>query len=368
MKKNSLEDFLCIVDEYHDFKYDYTKVVYVNNYSKIEIICPIHGSFWQTPKNHYRSGCKLCADVDKSNKNFVKEAEKIHDHKYDYSNVIYINQLVPVSIICSKHGSFDQLPKVHLNGSGCRRCYDEKPKHNYGCLEDFILRANQVHGGIYDYSACIYVSSKSPIVITCEVHGEFSQTPNSHLMGSGCSECAGTKKLDNASFIFKANLVHDDKYNYSLINYINCLGKLQIICPIHGIFFQIAQDHLGGHGCHKCYKNISKMETNWLDSLFVLDDQEHRNVYVSGSGKKKYKVDGFDPINNTIFEFYGDFWHGNPTKFKQNDINLAVKKTFGELYNNTLLREKEIQNLGYNVVSIWELDWLSAKGAINEAK
>jgi G:T-mismatch repair DNA endonuclease (very short patch repair protein) len=358
MRKNILEEFITTVSDYHSNKYDYTKVVYINNYSKIEIICPVHGSFWQTPKNHYRSGCKLCADIEKSNKNFVEEARTIHKNKYDYSMAVYVNQLTPIIVVCPVHGQFKQLPKVHLSGSGCRKCYDEKPKYNHSCLEDFIIKANEIHRNKYDYSLSNYSDNKSLIVILCKNHGEFYQTPNSHLCGIGCAECAGNKKMNSQSFIIKANIVHDGKYNYSLVDYANSFGKVQIVCPIHGNFFQIAQDHLTGHGCYKCYKNISKMESDWLDSLSIPDDQEHRNVYVRGN-TRKYKVDGLH--NQAIYEFYGDFWHGNPSRFHREDINLANKISFGELYDNTMRREQELQKLGYNVITIWESDWLATK-------
>ena len=108
----------------------------------------------------------------------------------------------------------------------------------------------------------------------------------------------------------------------------------------------------------KCYKNISKMENEWLNSLFIPDNQDFRNVYIKGNNKK-YKVDGL--FNQTVYEFYGDFWHGNPKRFYSKDINMANKISFGELYNKTIRREKEIQNLGYKVISIWELDWLANK-------
>jgi hypothetical protein len=354
MKANTLEEFIEIVNRHHNNKYDYSKVQYVNNYTKIEIICRVHGSFWQIPKNHYISGCKLCADIEKSNKNFIEDAIKIHGDRYDYSKSIYINQYDPIIIICKIHGQFEQTPKIHLEGSGCRKCYDESPKYNLKSLEQFIIESKNIHGDRYDYSFSQYVNNKTPVRIICKIHGEFEQPPRQHVMGSGCPECAGVKKLTIDKFIERSNLIHDNKYDYSSSQYINCCSKLEIICPIHGVFWQVAQDHLGGHGCHKCYMNISKSETMWLDYLKIPNDQLHRNVYIRGNNRK-YKVDGLH--NKNVYEFYGDFWHGNPVLFPPNEINAVNKVSFGELFNRTMRREQEIKNLGYDVISIWENDW-----------
>jgi len=81
------------------------------------------------------------------------------------------------------------------------------------------------------------------------------------------------------------------------------------------------------------------------------DDGEYR---IPGT---KYKADGYHAETNTIYEFHGDFWHGNPEKYSESSVNPINKKTYGELYQNTLKRELEIRNLGYNLISIWENDF-----------
>lgn len=110
-------------------KYDYSKVQYKKAHEKICIICPEHGEFYQTPANHlYGQGCPKCADLQLrkdrqwSQDHFIEEAIAIHGDKYNYSKVNYINQNTKVEIICSKHGSFQQIPSVHLRGSGCPVC------------------------------------------------------------------------------------------------------------------------------------------------------------------------------------------------------------------------------------------------------
>jgi hypothetical protein len=107
------EEFIKKAIKIHGDKYDYSKVNYIDAHTKVCIICPIHGEFWQTPNNHLtKYGCKKCAmDALNSNKprsteEFIKIAKKLHGNKYDYSKVEYKNCKTKVCIICPKHGEF----------------------------------------------------------------------------------------------------------------------------------------------------------------------------------------------------------------------------------------------------------------------
>jgi len=107
----------------HGRKYDYSKVVYHNNKTKVEIVCPIHGSFLQTPDNHVDKGCGECAgNILYTKKIFISKAHQIHNYKYNYSLTEYKNIKTKVIIICSKHGKFRQTPHKHLSGNGCPTC------------------------------------------------------------------------------------------------------------------------------------------------------------------------------------------------------------------------------------------------------
>ena len=119
------QKFIDKVKEFHDNKYDYSKVNYVNNKTKVTIICPVHGEFEQIPSAHYNHGCDKCR-VDNNRKSieqFIKDANNIHDEKYEYSKVDYLNTTTPVKIGCTTCGTyFTQRPNDHLNGSGCPVC------------------------------------------------------------------------------------------------------------------------------------------------------------------------------------------------------------------------------------------------------
>ncbi len=59
----------------------------------------------------------------------------------------------------------------------------------------------------------------------------------------------------------------------------------------------------------------------------------------------------------TIYEFHGDYWHGNPNRYNPDD-ETYFGKSFGELYQKTIEREQMIKNMGFNLITIWESDWI----------
>lgn len=195
MKKKTLSEFVCDARKVHGDEYDYSNVSYITNGTKVCIICHKHGDFYVTPNHHLRGcGCQKCADDERRDieaKAFLDKAKSMHNGKYDYSNVNYINNHIKVEIICPKHGSFMQTPKMHLSGSGCQRCGQEhkamiKIAKN---REAFIPNARKVHGAKYDYSKVVYDGHRRQVCIICPTHGEFWQTPEIHLNGGNCQKC-----------------------------------------------------------------------------------------------------------------------------------------------------------------------------------
>lgn len=131
--------FLNRCFKHHGTKYDYSKVNYISAYSKVEIICPLHKSFWQEARKHsYGSGCQKCGReavskerIKKARNTFEERSNKIHNNKYDYSKVNYINNTTNVEIICPEHGSFWQQPNNHLQSKGCVYCSRERKGYGY---------------------------------------------------------------------------------------------------------------------------------------------------------------------------------------------------------------------------------------------
>ena len=128
--------------------------------------------------------------------------------------------------------------------------------------EEFIQKAKRVHGDRYDYSKAEYKGNKEEICIICPKHGDFLQKAKNHLSGYGCSVCSGRKKMRTIDFINRANLVHQNKYDYSKAVYKGNKEKICIICPEHGEFWQQASSHLKGIGCPQCgiIKSSSKQK------------------------------------------------------------------------------------------------------------
>lgn len=190
---------------------------------------------------------------------FKKKARKVHGSRYDYNQVKYKRSNVPVTIVCRKHGRFDQKPSHHLQGTGCPKCGYEKraqSRKRHGA-ESFVDKARKVHSDRYDYSRCIYRGSHIKIEIGCAYHGAFWQTPTNHLSGWGCLKCAAAKRaqaksLTQAEFLRRAKQVHGNRYDYSKTKYTKLQDSVEITCQKHGVFTQQAGYHLSGCGCQKC--------------------------------------------------------------------------------------------------------------------
>lgn len=282
---------------------------------------------------------------------FISKSQAIHGTLYDYSKAIYFNRHTPVIIVCALHGPFEQRPADHWSGSGCKKCSNKYTLTK----EEFIIKSQIAHNYKYIYDGVDYINNNVKVQIECKLHGFFEQTPYDHLMGHGCSKCANVSKPTNAEFIILANNIHNNIYDYSTVNYINNKSKIAIICNKHGTFYQTPNRHLQGDGCPRCVHIISRPETEWLDYLGI--DLCYRHPPAIIIDHEKIKPDAYNAQTNSIYEFYGDFWHGNPYKFSANELNPIIKKSYGDLYNKTIWKENLIRQKGYKLISIWETDW-----------
>ena len=154
---------------------------------------------------------------------FIEKARQIHNDKYDYSKVNYVNSRTKVCIICPTHGEFWQTPHNHLKGYGCAECGKEKSHLSKITTEDFIVKSKEIHGNKYDYSKACYKTCDIKVCIICPEHGEFWQTPSNHINGSGCPKCANEKRKntllkDTKLFIDAATLIHGEKTEDEIIS------------------------------------------------------------------------------------------------------------------------------------------------------
>ena len=269
--RRTTEQFISEAKSVHGDKYDYSKVEYKNNNTKICIICPEHGEFWQNPATHLKGcGCAKCSGLEKiTTEEFIEKAKAIHGDKYDYSKVEYVNAKTKVCIICPEHGEFWKLPYVHLKGQGCTLCSNRKLGDKKRItLEEFITKAKEVHGDRYDYSKVNYINTHTKVCIICPEHGEFWQEPKVHInQRCGCPYCFGKIKSTKEEFIRNAKEVHGDKYDYSKVEYVNAHTKVCIICPEHGEFWQRPHGHLSGKGCENCHYTTKSYKFNLLQEF-----------------------------------------------------------------------------------------------------
>lgn len=208
-------------------------------------------------------------------KQFIEKAKATHGNKYDYSKTEYINMRTKVKIVCKEHGEFTQIAYSHTGGRGCQKCARRGTRLT---TEEFIERSKLIHGNKYDYSNVCYKNNYTKVKIACSTHGDFLQTPQSHLEGRGCQICGfKTYAHDRESYVHKAKQVHENKYNYSKTFYEHSHKKLIITCPFHGDFEQLAYQHLLGRGCPECGKNLvsEPIMREVLENLFFQKLNKH---------------------------------------------------------------------------------------------
>lgn len=331
--KFTIKDFIKKSNGVHKNKYDYSLVEYKNIFTPVKIICPIHGEFVQIPNSHLNgSGCSICGNLLKGKSqilsldSFIKKAIIKHENKYDYSFVEYKNSKSKIKIHCPIHGEFYQTPGKHLSGQGCPKCGTEiLINSRRSNTEDFIIKAKQIHGEKYDYSLINYINNSTKVKIICPVHGIWEQKPEGHLNGKGCRKCSGSEKLTTEIFIRKSSDIHDNKYDYSLVNYTGHYDKVKINCPVHGIFEQGAGSHLSGIGCPRCSESKGEKEIfNYLVQRGIVF--ETQKTFEGCHYKKKLRFDFYLPEHNLCIEYDGK-QHFEPIKYYGGQKGLEIIQT-----------------------------------------
>lgn len=176
----------------------------------------------------------------------IAQFKETHADKFDYSLVEYINDRKKVKIICSLHGVFESTPSNHKRGAECSFCKG-KFKTQKSIIEDF----KKVHGDKYNYDLVVFSKVKIKVKIICSLHGVFEQEPSIHIIKIGCPTCAG-KNTNTKSVIKQFKKTHGDKFDYSLVDYVNSETPVKIICSVHGIFKQRVTHHRRGVSCPSC--------------------------------------------------------------------------------------------------------------------
>jgi len=279
-----------------------------------------------------------------TNEEFIEKCKNIHNNKYDYSLVEYKNTRTFIKIICPTCGEFEQLAHSHTQGRGCPKC----------CLlttEKFIERSNKIHKNIYNYDKVSIVDNKTKVIINCKKHGDFEQQPRAHLNGQGCIKCfKESKKSTTEKFIEKSKIIHNNLYDYSLVNYISSKRYVKIICKKHGIFKQKANHHLRNSGCPIC--NESKGEKQIKDYLKVNNIKyKPQKTFENCKYKSKLRFDFYLIDYNTCVEYNGiqhyepNNYFGGIKEFNINKDRFNIKEKFCKENNINLLIIKYDENI-----------------------
>lgn len=218
---NSLETFINYCNVIHDSKYDYSKVEYVNNYTKVIIGCTKHKNYWEVlPNSHMKGvGCKICANEiisKKLTKNFdvfLEEFREVHGDEFDYSRAEYKGTKEPILIICKNGHELWQAPQKHAEGAKCSYCLGR-----HKTTEEFIQQGLSAHNGKYTYDKTVYVNNHQKVIVTCPDHGDFKVSPSNHIkpgQGRGCPKCSNSRgEVAIESYLLKSGINHKQQFTF----------------------------------------------------------------------------------------------------------------------------------------------------------
>lgn len=286
----------------------------------------------------------------------IELARSRHGDEYDYSRLSFETTRDKVTLLHRSCGRWFEIQLCsHLTRSGCSYCFIKRRKTTEQFIKECLEFDKENH---YDFSNVVeYKGNKSKVPIRCnKCKFLFCVAPLNFLNGSGCPECYGTPKKTTKEFISEAVAIHGDLFDYSATNYITNKVAVNIKCnKCDHIFEQKPTYHLKPKRvCPKCFSGTrsriqsSKMEVDWLDQLKIEDRQQRLS-----NGKI---ADGL--IGNTVYEFYGSYYHGDPRISTNKGVSKEILK---KRFDRTMKRELSIKQAGYNIRFVWEHDWNNGK-------
>lgn len=139
--------------------------------------------------------------------------------------------------------------------------------------EDYISKASNIHKNKYDYSQTYYINSTTKIIVTCPIHGSWETNPRNHLKGCGCPKCKG-RSLSTNEWIYRFNITHNHKFDYSKFEYSSIYEKSTIICKTHGEFLQSPHNHVNGQQCPECSKQEAWTNNTYYNNKNAIKNKE----------------------------------------------------------------------------------------------
>jgi len=390
---------------------------YINSRTKLGYECP-KGHLGSMTYSHFQQGssCPVCS-IENSKLSYEEVKRAFDDRSYTLLSKEYTNKTIKLDYECPKghlgsmtYGNFQQ-------GNSCPVCSIENSKFSYDDVKKvfrdrgYILRSKEyvnsqtkldyecpkghlgsmTYGNFYQKHACLvcfiensrlsyeevkrafddrgytllskeYVNVQTKLDYICPKGHLGSMTYGNFHQGKGCPIC----NIENSKLSYEEVKRAFDGRGYTLLSkeYVNAGAKLDYRCPKGHLGSMIYSHFQQGSDCPICSDSspVSKISQKWLASLGLSSEMGISREVSLKIGDNRFKVDGFDLSTNTVYEFLGDYWHGNPSVFDPNEVNKNNKKTFGRLYQETLERIHLLEEAEYNVVYIWEKDFLEGKG------
>jgi len=280
--KYTTSDFIKKGNEIHNGYYDYSSCIYIDNFTKLEIICPEHGKFKQLSSNHLSGqGCPKCKGKSLSNDEFIESCNRVHNNKYDYTQTVYTGSKNKIKIGCKVHGIFNQKASNHINlKQGCPKCSDVLLSNT----DEFIEKSFKIHGNIYDYKNVIYKNAKTDVEIICKKHGSFKQSPTKHLMSQGCPICKLSKgELKVMDILSKSNIVFLTQYKFEGFNLIFdfYIPSENLAIEYDGIQHFKPINHFGGNKRFKYQKERDKEKDEYCltNNIHLLRIPYNENIH-----------------------------------------------------------------------------------------
>ena len=274
---------------------------YDGNKKFITVRCTKHDYTFKTKPNwlHRGCGCKKCYDerrgdsTRKTTEEFIKDARLVHGDKYDYSNVVYVNNHTPVKIICKNHGMFLQTPDKHVSSChGCPMCAGRN-KTTSSVINEF----KKIHKDDYLYDKVNYVNNRTKVCIICQKHGEFWQTPDKHLQGQGCPLCNESKLEQIVRHFFT-----EGKFEFESQKHFAWLGKQSIdfYLPKYdvGIECQGEQHFSKSYGIFLEKSSLEKRICMDITKKTLCDENNIQMIYIMSQRCKKK---AYESIFNGIY-------------------------------------------------------------------
>ena len=345
------QQFLDSARKKHGYKYDYPNLKdKILSTDTIDIVFN-NINYTQKVVKHITLGrCPEKNTPRKTTEQFISEAQRVWGDKYDYSLVEYTGALKKIKIIFEGI-IFEQDAISHIQG--------QAPEKNLN-QENFIRKAKLKHGDKYDYRHVKFISGDSAVMIG--YNGTFYlQKPYQHLIGNCPENLKLSIRKTTNTFVRESMLVHDFKYGYDKTDYTKNQIKVIISCPTHGDFNQTPLSHLQGSGCPNCNESKGEKEiAKYLNSKNINYSRQHKfpdckNVF-------ELPFDFYIPSMRMIIEFDGKQHYqpvehfGGQKTYETLKINDKIKTDYCEDNYINLIRIKYDQ-----IEKITEILWENMK-------